>query len=63
MIKKLNKMPLSSLRFDQFCDLRPKVCFFHLDPKGLKSCHFHPAHQLHPFFIVKSGVFSSFLIT
>ncbi|MFS7924500.1 hypothetical protein Hanom_Chr03g00273261 [Helianthus anomalus] len=39
-----SKMPFSSLRFGQFCDFRPKVCFFaQLDPKGLKSCQFHPA--------------------
>ncbi|MFS7958160.1 hypothetical protein Hanom_Chr07g00674901 [Helianthus anomalus] len=38
-----SKMSFSSLRFGQFCDFRPNVCFPHLDPKGLKSCHFHPA--------------------
>ncbi|KAF5787607.1 hypothetical protein HanXRQr2_Chr10g0454691 [Helianthus annuus] len=50
-------MPFSSLRFGQFCDFCPKVssflCFVtfvqrfvfpHLDPKGLKSCHFHLPH-------------------
>ncbi|KAJ0600729.1 hypothetical protein HanIR_Chr03g0120481 [Helianthus annuus] len=26
-IKRKSKMPFSSLRFDQFCDFRPKVCF------------------------------------
>ncbi|KAF5774302.1 hypothetical protein HanXRQr2_Chr13g0598751 [Helianthus annuus] len=40
---KNSKMPFSSLRFCQFCDFRPKVFSPHLDPKGLKSCHFHPA--------------------
>ncbi|MFS8013205.1 hypothetical protein Hanom_Chr14g01330061 [Helianthus anomalus] len=34
---------ISSLRFGEFCNFRPKVCFSHLDPKGLKSYHFHPA--------------------
>ncbi|MFS7957593.1 hypothetical protein Hanom_Chr07g00668171 [Helianthus anomalus] len=38
-----SRMPFSSLRFGQFCNFRPKVFFPHLDPKGLKSCHFHPA--------------------
>ncbi|KAJ0914881.1 putative tryptophan--tRNA ligase [Helianthus annuus] len=38
-----SKMLFSSLGYGQFCDFRPKVCFLHLDPKGLKSCHFQPA--------------------
>ncbi|KAJ0762885.1 hypothetical protein HanOQP8_Chr04g0166211 [Helianthus annuus] len=38
-----SKMTFSSLRFGQFCDFRLKVCFSSLDPKGLKSCHFHLA--------------------
>ncbi|MFS8020319.1 hypothetical protein Hanom_Chr15g01414171 [Helianthus anomalus] len=37
-----SKMSFSSLRFGYFCDFCPKVCFLYLDPKGLKSCHFHP---------------------
>ncbi|KAJ0520330.1 hypothetical protein HanIR_Chr10g0458191 [Helianthus annuus] len=36
-------MSFLSLRFGKFCDFCPKVCFSNLDPKGLKSCHFHPA--------------------
>ncbi|KAJ0545603.1 hypothetical protein HanIR_Chr08g0351641 [Helianthus annuus] len=45
-------MSFSSLN----CDFRPKVCFSHLDPKGLKSCHFQPARQLHPFFPLSHGI-------
>ncbi|MFS7973803.1 hypothetical protein Hanom_Chr09g00860941 [Helianthus anomalus] len=37
------KMAFSSLRFGQFCDFRSKVCFSASGPKGLESCHFHPA--------------------
>ncbi|MFS8022165.1 hypothetical protein Hanom_Chr16g01436281 [Helianthus anomalus] len=43
-----------------FATFVQRFVFPHLDPKGLKSCHFHPACQLHPFFSVKSGVFPSF---
>ncbi|KAJ0913918.1 hypothetical protein HanPSC8_Chr06g0232701 [Helianthus annuus] len=39
-----SKMQFSSLRFGQFCNFRSKVCFSYMHPKGLKSCHFHPAH-------------------
>ncbi|MFS8012624.1 hypothetical protein Hanom_Chr14g01323031 [Helianthus anomalus] len=38
-----SKMSFSSLRFGQFCNFHQKVCNARLDPKGLKSCHFHPA--------------------
>ncbi|KAJ0631969.1 hypothetical protein HanLR1_Chr17g0659861 [Helianthus annuus] len=40
----LNKMPFSSLRFGQFATFVQRFVLPHLDPKGLKSCHFHPAH-------------------
>ncbi|MFS7955521.1 hypothetical protein Hanom_Chr07g00643671 [Helianthus anomalus] len=43
IISQKSKMPFLSLRFGQFCNFRPKVCFPHLDTKGLKSWHFHPA--------------------
>ncbi|MFS7949903.1 hypothetical protein Hanom_Chr06g00577091 [Helianthus anomalus] len=57
-------MSFSSMRFGQFCDFRPKVCFFRIwIPKGMKSCHFHSAHELNPFVFVKSRIFSSFLLT
>ncbi|MFS8002228.1 hypothetical protein Hanom_Chr13g01199641 [Helianthus anomalus] len=56
-------MPFSPLRFGQSCNFRPKVCFRHMDPKGLKSCHFHSAPYLHPFYSVKEELFSSFLLT
>ncbi|MFS7921515.1 hypothetical protein Hanom_Chr03g00237681 [Helianthus anomalus] len=35
-----SKLSFSSLRFGQFCDFRQRFVFPHLDPKGLKSCHF-----------------------
>ncbi|MFS7889755.1 hypothetical protein Hanom_Chr00s000005g01610761 [Helianthus anomalus] len=33
-------MPFSSLRFDQFCDFRPKVCFSASGSKRLKILPF-----------------------
>ncbi|KAM0068866.1 hypothetical protein Hdeb2414_s0002g00077891 [Helianthus debilis subsp. tardiflorus] len=42
----LSKMPFSSLRFGtlaSFVTFVQRFVFPHLDPKGLKSCHFHPA--------------------
>ncbi|MFS7951104.1 hypothetical protein Hanom_Chr07g00591011 [Helianthus anomalus] len=50
-------MHFSSSRFGQFCDFRPKVCFSHLDPKGLKSCHFHPARYSIHFSPLSQGYF------
>ncbi|MFS7956074.1 hypothetical protein Hanom_Chr07g00650281 [Helianthus anomalus] len=38
-----SKMPFSSMRFGQFWDFHQRFVFPHLDPKGSKSCHFHPA--------------------
>ncbi|MFS7901609.1 hypothetical protein Hanom_Chr01g00001711 [Helianthus anomalus] len=33
-------MPFSSLRFDQFCDFRPKVCFFTSESKRFEILPF-----------------------
>ncbi|MFS7902523.1 hypothetical protein Hanom_Chr01g00012291 [Helianthus anomalus] len=35
-----SKMPFSSLRFGQFCDFRPKVCFFVSGSKRFKIMPF-----------------------
>ncbi|MFS8027480.1 hypothetical protein Hanom_Chr16g01499181 [Helianthus anomalus] len=56
-------MPFPSLRFDQFCDFRQKVCFSHLDPKGLESCHFIRLLNSIHFSLLSERVFPSFLLT
>ncbi|MFS7942634.1 hypothetical protein Hanom_Chr06g00490641 [Helianthus anomalus] len=38
-----SKMPFSSLRFGQFCDFRPKVCFSASRSKRFESSQFHMA--------------------
>ncbi|MFS7909905.1 hypothetical protein Hanom_Chr02g00100081 [Helianthus anomalus] len=51
-------MPFSSLRFGYFCDFRPKVCFSASGSIRLEILPFLSNSLLHPFFFVKSGVFS-----
>ncbi|MFS8016597.1 putative formin, FH2 domain-containing protein [Helianthus anomalus] len=50
-----SKMPFLPLRFGQFYDFRPKLCFFVSGSKRFKIMPF-----FHPFFSVKSGVSPSF---
>ncbi|MFS7950393.1 hypothetical protein Hanom_Chr07g00582661 [Helianthus anomalus] len=56
-------MPFSSLRFGQFCDFRPKVCFSSSGFKRFKILPFSTGSFFHQFFSVTAGVFSSFLLT
>ncbi|KAF5817738.1 hypothetical protein HanXRQr2_Chr02g0056561 [Helianthus annuus] len=55
-----SKMPFSSLRFGQFCDFRPKVCFFVSGSKRFKIMSFSSGSLSPSIFSVKSGVFPSF---
>ncbi|MFS8030215.1 hypothetical protein Hanom_Chr17g01531431 [Helianthus anomalus] len=54
-------MPFSSLRFDHFCDFRPKVCFSASGSKRFEILSFSSS-SLTPihFFSIKSGGFPSF---
>ncbi|MFS8025673.1 hypothetical protein Hanom_Chr16g01477871 [Helianthus anomalus] len=53
----------STSSFGEFCDFRPKVCFFASGSERFKILPFSSG-SLTPFiFSAKSGVFSSFLLT
>ncbi|MFS7999337.1 hypothetical protein Hanom_Chr12g01164851 [Helianthus anomalus] len=51
-INNQSKMPFSSLRFDQFCDFRPKVCFSASRSKGFEILPF-PSSSLTPFIFLR----------
>ncbi|MFS7995986.1 hypothetical protein Hanom_Chr12g01124581 [Helianthus anomalus] len=53
-------MPFSSLRFGQFCDFRPKVCFSASGSKRFEILPFCSACELHPFFSLSQGYFRLF---
>ncbi|MFS8016529.1 hypothetical protein Hanom_Chr15g01369701 [Helianthus anomalus] len=56
-------MPFSSLRFGQFCDFRPNVCFSASGSKRFQILTFSSDSLTPSIFLVKSGIFSSFLIS
>ncbi|MFS7998875.1 hypothetical protein Hanom_Chr12g01159221 [Helianthus anomalus] len=56
-------MPFSSLRFGQFCDFRPNVCFFASRSKKFEILPFSSSSLIPSIFSIKSGVFLSFLLT
>ncbi|MFS7965352.1 hypothetical protein Hanom_Chr09g00761231 [Helianthus anomalus] len=56
-------MSFSSLRFGQFCDFRPKVYFSASGSKRFEILPFSSTELTPSIFSVKSGVFSSFLLT
>ncbi|MFS8017197.1 hypothetical protein Hanom_Chr15g01377521 [Helianthus anomalus] len=56
----MSKMPFSSIRFGQFCDFCPKVCF---SASGSKRFEILTIFIRPSIFSVKSGVFLSFLLT
>ncbi|MFS7943675.1 putative tryptophan--tRNA ligase [Helianthus anomalus] len=58
-----SKMLFSSLRYGQFCDFRPKVCFSASGSKRFEILPFSSGSLTHPFLPVKSGLFSSFTLT
>ncbi|MFS7909662.1 hypothetical protein Hanom_Chr02g00097251 [Helianthus anomalus] len=57
------KVPFSTPRLGQFCNFRPKVCFSAPGSKRFKVVSFSSGSLTPSTFIVKSGVFSSFLST
>ncbi|XP_035842869.1 F-box/FBD/LRR-repeat protein At1g13570 isoform X2 [Helianthus annuus] len=62
LLKKIHfvsKMPFSSLRIEQFCDLRPNVCFSTSGSKRFEILPFSPGLLTPSVFSIKSGVFSS----
>ncbi|MFS8031045.1 hypothetical protein Hanom_Chr17g01541141 [Helianthus anomalus] len=56
-------MRFSSLRFGQFCDFRPKVCFFASGSKRFENLAIFILLVNFIPFSVKSEVFLSFLLT
>ncbi|MFS7971987.1 hypothetical protein Hanom_Chr09g00839301 [Helianthus anomalus] len=62
-INYLVKCTFSFLRFGQFYDFRPKVCFSASGSKRFKILPFSSGSLTQSIFPVKSGVFSSFLLT
>ncbi|MFS8020290.1 hypothetical protein Hanom_Chr15g01413831 [Helianthus anomalus] len=55
-------MPFSSLRFGQFCDFRPKVCFSASVFKRFEILPFSSGPLTPSIFSVKSGVFFVFFV-
>ncbi|MFS7949887.1 hypothetical protein Hanom_Chr06g00576891 [Helianthus anomalus] len=55
-----NAIFVPALRFGQFCDFCPKVCFFASASKKFKILPFTSSSLTASIFSVKSGVFPSF---
>ncbi|MFS8011549.1 hypothetical protein Hanom_Chr14g01310421 [Helianthus anomalus] len=53
-------MPFSSLRFDQFCDFRPKVCFFTSRSKRFEILQFLSVLLTPSIFLGVKGYFGLF---
>ncbi|MFS8020710.1 hypothetical protein Hanom_Chr16g01418841 [Helianthus anomalus] len=50
-------MPFSSLRFGQFCDFRPKVCFNAFGSKRFEILPFSSGSLTHHFSTLSQGYF------